>query len=455
MEELGIYGKVLRRYEGEGLLTFEDGENIECSFQCVQLTNGDIVARCHPRIDFVTFGRLMNIGFTGKHAPRSLQGTTVEGYELVMQGNMLLIEQLVRFSVEETIAEPITLYLFANEMDVRLGEEQSSGNELHFGLTNFRFKGSAPRRFPDHRVSAVLPLTVGDTEVVIEPAQDYGAVVKTIGAQRGIDITCEAVVSIDSENEVNAIKAVLDDLCTLLSLARGTPINWIYYDVYSEPDAVIATHHRNAVTRSYAWSPLIDERSEDTKHFLETTFGPFVEQKEVYKLDWAVEAYLDAKSESSYLQTRGLRAVITMEFLKSRFVDHYGMRYIMEEETFKRNLQTICEEVKRILLECLPSLESLQVQMMLAKIAGLNAKSFRSSLREMFDSIGLAYSGTELQSFIDSRNALVHRGDFHTENRREEYFRIINLLDRVLLKMLEYDYCYLDARNQWQRVRLE
>ena len=455
MEELGIYGKVLRRYEGGGVLTFEDGESIQCSFQSVQLTNANIVARCFPRVDLEAFGRLINRGLSGKHAAKSLQGTTVEGYELVMQGNMLLIEQVVRFSVEETIAEPITLYLLANEMDVRFGQEQPLGNEMHFGITNFCFIGLVPKRFPGHRVSRVLPLTVGNTRVVMEPVPDYRAVVKAIRAQRGIDITCEAVVRIDSENDLNGVKAVLDDLCILMSLARGTPINWIYYDIYSQPNHVIATHHRNAVTRSYGWSPLIDEKPEDTKYFLETTCGSFVEQKETYALDWAIDAYLDAKSETAYLQTRALTAVVVMEMLKSRFVDQHGMRHIINEQDFKNNLGRLREGIRQVVQECFPEINTSQLRMMIDGVDWMNEKSFRASLKSMFDRIGLAYTMGELQTFVDSRNALVHRGDFHTENRREEYFRIINLLDRVLLKMLDYDYYYLDARNQWQRVRLE
>ncbi len=44
MESLGIYGKIIREYEGEGFLTLYDGRTCNCSLRAVQISDGKIMA---------------------------------------------------------------------------------------------------------------------------------------------------------------------------------------------------------------------------------------------------------------------------------------------------------------------------------------------------------------------------------------------------------------------------
>ena len=86
----------------------------------------------------------------------------------------------------------------------------------------------------------------------------------------------------------------------------------------------------------------------------------------------------------------------------------------------------------------------------------LNRRTFREILDDIFKQIGLQLTEEDTQSFIQSRNSLVHTGLFKSEKKLrggedtqpliEEYCFLMNVLDKVFLRLLEYHGQYVDRR---------
>lgn len=449
MVSLQTYGKVIREYEGEGLLTFDDGESFACSIDAVQLADGKIMAGCYFEKDL----GLLSQCCKENRIIRSITAVTKDG-DALFQGQILSTQFTDHTTTE---GHTISMVVIATEMIVgtHIGH---TPKELRCGITNFEFIGNRWREHTTGGDLGILSINLPEGEVQIHQLANYDERIKSIKAQKGIDLTCEARVNISAIDDLGRATQSLDVICRLLSLARGTKINWIYYDCYGEYEEKFLSFHKSNITWQYAPLPLIDRRNpSDTSSFIEQVYKPFVDQKDVYGLDIAIDAYLDAKRESTFLTTRALTAVIVVEFLKSRYASMRRAEYILKSYDFKK----IRCQVKRILTQ---QFEELSVspangalEDMKSKVVELNRKPFKSLLRKMFDRIGLAMSNDELGQFIEIRNSLVHKASFSKKIHVEpwqQYTCLISMLDRILLKVLSYKGYILDITNRFQRLSI-
>lgn len=91
------------------------------------------------------------------------------------------------------------------------------------------------------------------------------------------------------------------------------------------------------------------------------------------------------------------------------------------------------------------------------KISELNRYSFRRTLDEFFKEITFNPKEEDVDRFLKCRNSLVHTGmlicykEARKKNERcaqeeiyEEFFFLINFLDKIFLKLLSYDGFYSD-----------
>lgn len=450
MISLGTYGKIIREYEGEGLLTFDDGQGCACSVHAVQLADGKIMASCFFTKDL----RLLYQCFNQSRSIQSISGVTSKGKEFLLEGRLLYTHFSDRVTRQEHTISMVTI---ASSITVKRRIE-GVPRLLKFGITNFEFIGNSWREDADGDGGLrVLATNLPDGKIAIHELDDYKDTIESIKAQKGIDVTCEARVNISSLGDLEKATEFVDVICRILSFARGTKINWIYYDCYDEFGENLLSFHKNNVTWQYVGLPLIDPRNpNDTAFFVEQVYNPFLQQKDVYGLDIAIESYLDAKRETGYLETRALRAVVVMEFLKTRYAMRRKAEFILKAKDFKK----IRQQVKRIIdqqFEELSLSPKNSLQEMKSKIAELNRKPFKSILKKMFEQIGLAVTEDNLDRFIKIRNSLVHKASFTTnttQGRWQEYTFIIGMLDRLFLKMLSYNGDILDITNRFERVRI-
>ena len=86
---------------------------------------------------------------------------------------------------------------------------------------------------------------------------------------------------------------------------------------------------------------------------------------------------------------------------------------------------------------------------------GFNWTSPKQRLRKMAGRLGISADELpqeEIQHILDTRNSLVHKLQFYTEDKWGEYLRLVWIVDRLVIGLLEYDGFYRDARSG-RRVR--
>jgi hypothetical protein len=89
-----------------------------------------------------------------------------------------------------------------------------------------------------------------------------------------------------------------------------------------------------------------------------------------------------------------------------------------------------------------PDIEDKGLDEMLEKMPELNRRSYLNILKLWTRDLGLNMSQDELSRVKDTRNSLVHGAKFLSSDstgKTREYFRVIQLIDQVFLKLLNYD----------------
>lgn len=89
-----------------------------------------------------------------------------------------------------------------------------------------------------------------------------------------------------------------------------------------EAGSCVARTHASTVTKPYCPLAVIDPTVDsDTKRFLEQTYPVYISKRNDYRLNrGTIDAYLDAKAENDYLETRAVKLAVAMEMLKNVFV---------------------------------------------------------------------------------------------------------------------------------------
>jgi len=402
------YGKYLSIYQGKGVLTLEDGKKYDCQFEAGQLSNGYILLLCDFLPPFPTCLRIPAAKF---------EGTTSEGLRISSEKSINEVNYLPATSKGHSPGVWGAFHL--NEMLVQTSV-CNQPHYLHFGITNFEFLGTERICQSDNYFCHFLPLNLqsrgGSTKLSIKPLDQYDKIMQRVQTLKGIDVSCEVIVEIPTDGSITEVTEVVNDLCYILSVARGTKIQWVYCDQKDRTGKPIWRKHCSRITKPYCPLKIIHpvaSGGRETKGFIEQVYSVYVENRESYKLNnGTIDAYLDAKAEADYLEMRGVKFAVSMEILKKVF----------------------------------------------CKSMNIKGGSFKSLIENLCNSINLNVSKHEIDLFVKSRNSLIHGGEFFcivaTPKQREkfkvpsahteEYLFLVNFLDRVFLKLLGYNGPYID-----------
>jgi hypothetical protein len=232
----------------------------------------------------------------------------------------------------------------------------------------------------------------------------------------------------------------------------------------------VARTHASTVTKPYCPLAVIDpavESATDTKTFLEQTYPVYISKRNDYRLNRGIiDAYLDAKAENDYLETRAVKLAVAIEMLKNVFVaqpNSPAKEFIVEEKDFESVVGPISEAVGRILeANAINDKGVRQALNSKAKIQGLNRRSFRYFLTKLCKTLDLNVSAQDLDLFLKCRNELIHKGRVYcslitneTENKVREYGFLVNFLDRIFLKLLGYSGPYINRRTLANPTRVD
>lgn len=448
--DLAHYGRCYATYGGNGSLTLEDGQRIDCEFTIGQLLSGRVILLSNGLSPEWLF-QFPNI--------TKFEGKTANDFHLSSAGPLREINYLPKHDVSRrpTVSKAYFLDQLTTE-----APELAKSQKLVFGITNFEFSGTTPKEELDGSCHLVLPLRIitsrGEVGLELKRVRDYQDISRRLTVLNGIEVTCEVVF--DNTHDLDEKEEVVDNLCYVLSVASGHKVQWILWKMLSENDQVVSSKHASRVTKPYSPLDVISEREADEiQAFIQNVYPVFENKLDVYKLKQGlIDSYLDAKAEGDYLEVRGAKLVVALELLKNIFLQLPSSpinELILDEEHFI----SVSTLVKDILREKLikDGAESQQRCEVYSKIQELNRSSFRSVLEQICMMVNLQVDEKDMDLVIRSRNSLVHTGYFIFETLSseekeqyklkmvwDEYLFLVAFLDKLILKLLGYSGKYFD-----------
>lgn len=447
---LAHYGECITTYTGRGTLTLLDNRTAQCSFEVGQLKTGSVILICDfsPPLPYFPIS-----------SAQFFTGVTDEGFRISTAGQVIEMNDLTN---DFTDLSNIRLAFYVSEIAIQIIADRSV-RQVSFGVTNLML---------DKPLTLTLQDTTSMTTLSIQPVDEYKRVMRRVQTLRTIEVTCEVNIAISEKEEAKALEDMMNNLCYLLSIAQGTKIQWIYNSQYDETGTLLFKQHDSNVTK--VCGPLSLIHIKEIKAFLEQTYNPYVTNRERYKLaQRLIDAYLDAKAETDYLQIRGIKLAVIMEMLKDVLLHvpevAQGGEFILAKETFLK-FRTGIENSLRYLLS-MTGIDKSDQDDVFGKIEELNRRSFKPILKSFFKVIGLELSKRDLDLFITCRNTLVHTGRFFSETARredlkkykvsfdslgrDEYYFLVSVLDKAYLKLLGYGGPCIERKIQEQVVHTQ
>jgi len=469
---LNDYGEFVSVYRGSGTVSIIDGAGEkphQCSFEAGQMINGDIILLCHNLAAGLSF--FFRFGMQAK----KFDGKTKEGHLIRSNESKKSLLQLGYLTKPENWLYDQNLALEITELFITYSKEQC--HEIHFGICNFQFDEHDTLENGKEANKVIIPLIEEEKiEISFKKLDDYDNKINRICILRTIDVTCELVLKISNQGDLNKIITRVDDICLLLSIKNGTKISWIYYDIYDNLGKIIFRKHVSKVTKAYQPLDIFyfkESHTFQTKKFLEDSYLHYMKYRDLFKLNRGViDAYLDAKAASDYIETRGGKIALAIEFLKNEYLGSKGENpeYLFSPQEFKKSIPSISVAmVNTLKLQGVTDQNKIQSISSEKKIEGLNRRSFGSILRELIKEFHVNIASDEITLFIKCRDSLVHRGNFYCktclpEERQiceplfsymAEYFFMINILDRIFLRLLGQDdkMIKIDWRNPSEKMK--
>lgn len=456
-EEAQRYGAFIWTYSGHGHFRYEDGhESAGVPFWAGQCSDGRVVLACQEiQLDLDA----------GAHL-ESFVGETDAGLQFATGGHLLVMSNGLRCASEQgvclqTVLLPSAIVIDSCPLPVDLVN-------VSYGLTNFTFWGTEGYMWDESHYVLSIPLELHASECVLTAhlvrRPDYGTQENILRAIRGVVPTAELRLRLSSGSPLATADSLASDLCRVLSIAQGTRVQWIYRQLADESQRVSSIRHVGRTTANYSVSQVIGSETNDgpvMQQFIETALPAFIAKRSSYGLDRGIlDAYLDAKADSDFLNMKALKLVITMEMLA-----HAHLRATSAEESqgilSPEELRTCLAALRSAVRNCLKGsgVNAGRANRIAGRVAELNRRPFEDILEQLFDGVGLEVSREERTVFAGCRNSLAHDGQFWSsrvppddncpfvhgwEGNKKEYFFLESLLDRVILRLFEYDGPYLD-----------
>ena len=203
-----------------------------------------------------------------------------------------------------------------------VGREEP-GQDWTFSLTNLLLQNFSIDDQPGR-----VTLRDHDIAATLSPGPDYAIRMNYLRAYKGIDVT--ATLRLSSVPPGRDLRVVAQDVCLVLSVLTGHRVNWVarhanttlvFEDRITKPCSgwPVLGRFDKALGKEWSWQDLLVSASQAL---------PFFEQHAAaYRLRCGlVDSWVDARIETDFLETRGLKTVAVLEMIKSAHRDHFNLQ---------------------------------------------------------------------------------------------------------------------------------
>lgn len=347
------------------------------------------------------------------------------------------------------------------------GPSEARPCKYKFFITNLQFVGTklTTAKYRNHTsvLASKLPLDVIDHEIFLKWAPSYEKAVQELRADRQARVTAVLELKTLAQNSVATSEELVDDICTIMSLASGNHVAWIEARRYDAHGRWLSSRHRVSVTRTYVPHPLLDSHDGVGLQRLAREGLPALRkwdnelgtETDTRPLRNAIRLALDARTESTYLQSRTLAALTVIELLTSKLMAKRKAAHLVSEDAFGKVQKAMIPVLEKTLKNV--GCSDTEFQIMKAKLVELNRATLRRQIKKLMVEAGVDAGAEEVDLFIKVRNSIVHTGDYDKQTRLapyEQHWAVLEFVDRLLLGLLGYHGKYISAFKGWRAAEL-
>ena len=261
----------------------------------------------------------------------------------------------------------------------------------------------------------------------------------------------------------NTVNKTIDKVIELLSLAKSTYLSHCLIRIYAKtPKSNIQDDYKlkklimmDAKTKAPSLGQPLIEDVVDIYKFISTTLPKYTDDlRKDFDLDIALEWYLNSLS-SADIQSGYIQAFTVLELLKDRYNKKIKKEYIIDESVFEECFSDLKDNINGVLKE--KGLNSKKRKKISGNLKCINRPIFENGLKKFIKKYPAPYKDLVLvcKDLKDMRDQITHTGIQEKEN--EELFKIygklICLIQRIFLALLEYDGYFLDRNDGYRRKK--
>jgi hypothetical protein len=153
------------------------------------------------------------------------------------------------------------------------------------------------------------------------------------------------------------------------------------------------------VTKSYSSLALIDPRAEhDIPRFVQAALPAYVARKSRWNLTRCLLAFLDARAEADFLESRGLKLAVVMEMVKDSFIASEGWaEFVGPPSEFARLRPTLKDSIGPVLSQC--DWQESERAIAYENLSSLNRVPFNNHLAALCKQLDLPLSPADIRLF--------------------------------------------------------
>ena len=409
------YGPPIFEYRGTCTVSVREAEtsfSVDGSFEAAQFASGQIAVGVIP---------------TRTPQPTRIELHSASATELAFTGN-----DLDKWSIKTTgdvffsripwlflplaASKPTELGFGAQYIEAsRRTATSSRYSRARFLISNMLWHGSTTKD-PEP-----IGLAVPSYRLSVTAIDDYQDAAYRLSHGRDVEPTAWVCVETlhDETKGLDDFRLLMDDLMFLFRLVTGNLVDWYYGETYvcAEQEPVERVHryttptsYSNTIRFEHKRSgymylhPKLDICELATAYFDQS--GYKLSAKELKTL---TNQFTTACGDSDFFESSGLLASTLTELIVSRVATANQTSNIISKRNYEsRILPALKEAVSNLDLAKEERLSILQ------HIAGAYRKSFRHKLEALRDECELPLTDSDIGLIVRTRNALVHRGTFHS-----------------------------------------
>jgi hypothetical protein len=337
----------LHETRGKGQLYVTDKKLIDVDFDFEQLHDGTLILKCTIPSEFA-WSNAGTDAFRGSGGKFSFVGLAEDNWSIKIEKMMMNQMQIGPIS---------TIRFLCFEVELKLEKDKIQNADfqpflIRIPLANCHFSGSTTNehRFKNgfHLVGQQLPFVLGELEVSLCYRLVTPNVIEILKNERTVGVISDLYIPTTSQPNLADLKEMLAIICSILTFAYDTRINWLGYEIADSNNVTFYKYLIRANVSDFygdeagsSWSPIpwILESS-TMESFIQNAYSKYDQLWNDWDLYGLINIFTELRVQNRYMEVTGLHFSACSEILFNSY-----RRRTKQICKFEKALKNICEEV--------------------------------------------------------------------------------------------------------------